>query len=358
MCLLELAAEGLFIMELKKSLLVLSLSSAIMAGAWTTATAKTAQEDDSVYRWGRWAVLTPAAGNEEVIALIPPGANDLGRCESAANCPSPVNDPQNNPEPPGGNPPGEEPPVVAVSPCAAGMPCGFARVDHPYDRTNANKPDSSDVVPFELVLDEQGKTIAYVVDPGSEDEIASGDVGAYITPTDVLTVPGSTSELSGSLKRNAAQVPVIAQGLWTSPADQPINGGEYVWGITATANEMQSLISSLGGTTSAVYQGFTMGTTNDNEGTVQLNIDFGSATWSGQFNADLNFSASGAVVNSGFVSNAAGFSSNIASGEVKGGFVNAGNNAIGGYEVVDTNGIQAADVFNTTLQNPLVQPAL
>lgn len=350
-------------MDVKKSLIAVGISSVLMAGTWATASAKTAEDDDSVYRWGRWAVLAPAAGNEEVIAFAPAGTNDLGRCESAANCPSPSGS-QNVPEEP------EQPPEqpVATSPCEAGAPCGFARVDHPFDASQKTKPKSSDVVPFGLTLDEEGESLAFVVDPGAADEIDSGDVKASYNndssgkPLGVNTVRGNSSDLRGEIQAyNEQNEAALVQGRWRNTGsgvseDTIINGGEYVWGVTATADQMQSLISSLGGDMTAIYQGITMGTTNGNEGTVTLDINFSSSTWSGNFNGDLKFSASGDVINSGFVSNADGFSNNIASGEVKGGFVNAGNNAIGGYEVVDTNGIQAADVFNTTLQGSSIQP--
>lgn len=344
-------------MELKKSLIAVGISSVLMAGTWATATAKTAVEEDSVYRWGRWAVLAPAAGAEEVIAFAPAGTNDLGRCESAANCPS-FNGPTDTPEEPPVEPP------VAVSPCEAGLPCGFARVDHPYDPSQASKPESSDIVPFELMLDDGAQTVAFVVDPGSVSEIQSATVPASIqtsaVPGAVNTLRGSPVVLRGQIQARNPQAALV-QGLWrnTNSGDSAniiVNGGEFVWGVTASADEMQSLISSLGGDMTAVYQGITMGTTNGNEGAVRLDINFGNATWSGQFDADISFAASGDVVNSGFVSNANGFSGNIVSGEVKGGFVNAGNNAIGGYEVVDTNSIQAADVFNTTLQGSSIQP--
>ena len=329
-------------MEVKKSLIAVGISSVLMAGTWATATAKTAEEDDSVYQWGRWAVLAPAAGVEDVIAFAPAGTNDLGRCESDANCPS-YNGPTDTPE-------------ELVSPCEAGAPCGFARVDHPYDASQRTKPESSDIVPFGLTLDEEAGTVAFVVDPGAADEIQSGSVKASYRTDGVNTVPGSSSDLRGAIQaRNEQDEASLVQGVWRNTSNGSdetvnVNGGEYVWGVTATAGQMQSLMSSLGGDMTAIYQGSTMGTTNDNEGTVTLDINFGSSTWSGNFNGDLKFSASGDVINSGFVSNAGGFSSNIASGEVKGGFVNAGNNAIGGYEVMGTSGIQAADAFNTVLQ--------
>lgn len=340
-------------MDVKKSLIAVGISSVLMAGTWATASAKTAEDDDSVYRWGRWAVLAPAAGVEEVIAYAPAGTDNLGSCESSENCPTPIL--TDTPEPP-------VPPVppVATSPCEAGMPCGFARVDLPFDPSQANKPVSSDIVPFELMLDDGAQTVAFVVDPGSVNGIQSATVPASIqtgkVPGAVNTSRGSSVVLRGEIQARNPQAALV-QGLWANTSNGGsesvnVDGGEFVWGITANADEMQSLISSLGGDMTAVYQGITMGTTNGNEGAVRLDINFGNATWSGQFDADISFAASGDVVNSGFVSNANGFSGNIVSGEVKGGFVNAGNNAIGGYDVIDTNGIQAADVFNTALQVP------
>ncbi|MBI5041888.1 MAG: hypothetical protein HZB57_12040 [Gammaproteobacteria bacterium] len=238
------------------------------------------------------------------------------------------------------------------------MPCGFARIDFPFDSSEESTPDASHVVPFELTLDEEGGTVAFVVDPDSDAPIQSDTAPALILPPVVFTYPGGSSDLSGPITRDEAGNPVVAQGMWDntsygSDESAIVNGGEFVWGITATANEMQSLISGLGSDTIAVYQGMTMGITNGNEGAVRLEVNFDASTWRGEFNNNA-FTASGDVIGSGFVSDAKGFSENIASGEVKGGFVNAGHNAIGGYEVKDVEGIKSADVFSTTLQDERV----
>lgn len=326
-------------MEVKKSLIAVGISSVLMAGTWATATAKTAEEEDSVYRWGRWAVLAPAAGAEEVIAFAPPGTNDLGRCESAENCPT-ITVTETPEEPP-----------VATSPCEAGAPCGFARVDHPY-RNQVEAPDSSSIAPFQLDMtkgDEGGDTVAFVVDPGAADEIASGPLVAAISPTTVGAKPGGPI-LNGNLTPDDEGAPAVAIGVWGVPE----SGGEFVWGITANASQMASFIGSLGGDMIANYSGLTQGVINGGRGAVDMSVNFSDATWSGQFNSNA-FTASGVVVDSGFVSDAAGFSPNITSGEVYGVFVNAGNNAIGAYDVTDTSGVLSADVFKADFVNNIPQ---
>ena len=101
----------------------------------------------------------------------------------------------------------------------------------------------------------------------------------------------------------------------------------------------------------AVYQGSTMGAVNGGEGAVRLEINFSSDTWKGEFNSKAFTVDKGVVVGSGFVTDAnSKFSNNIKSGDVKGVFVNAGNNAIGGYEVEFQNGLKDADVFSAGLQ--------
>ena len=166
------------------------------------------------------------------------------------------------------------------------------------------------------------QTVAFVVDPGSASEIRSATVAANIQTSQVPgaanTLRGSPVVVRGQIQARNPQAALV-QGVWENTSNggsASVDGGEFVWGMSATASQMQSLIS---GNPSAVYIGTTMGTTNGNEGTVRLDINFGNATWSGNFNADLDFEASGVVIGSGFVSNANGFSTNIASGEVKGG---------------------------------------
>ncbi|MBU1191819.1 MAG: hypothetical protein KKE76_08910 [Gammaproteobacteria bacterium] len=331
-------------MEVKKSLIAVGVTSVLMVGAWATASANTDKDDDSVYQWGRWAVLAPAAGVQEVVAFAPVGTANLGSCASDENCPTFTVTTEQPEEPP------VEPPV-ATSPCEAGAPCGFARVDHPY-RNQIEAPDSSSIAPFQLVMTQGGQggdTVAFVVDPGTADEIASGTVSAIIRPTVVVAYPGGPI-LSGLLTPGDDEAPAVGRGVWG--VDE--SGGEFVWGITANASQMASFISGLGGDRIANYSGFTQGVLNGGEGAVNMSVNFSDATWSGQFNNNA-FTASGVVVDSGFVSNAAGFSPNIASGEVYGAFVNAGNNAIGAYDVTNTVGVRSADVFKADFVNNIPQ---
>jgi len=89
---------------------VAAAAAALMAGP---APASTGNHDkqDSVYSWGRWAVLSPAAGRPQV-ALLKLGGPDVPR-----NC---ATDPASceRPEP--------QPPQEVEGPCAAGQACGFA----------------------------------------------------------------------------------------------------------------------------------------------------------------------------------------------------------------------------------------
>lgn len=336
-------------MNAKKSLIALSVFSILMGGLWDAAVAKKAdKEEDSVHRWGRWAVLSPAAGQEETGGFTTIAAsNDLGSCQSSENCPKIAGEPVEPPPPP---PP--PPPPEVKSPCEAGTPCGFARIDTPYTKGEA-APISSEVVPFELTLDEEGGTAKYAVDPKSPTAIVSDSMPAYISQNDVLAW-GDNSVLTGKITRNELD-PAVVIGAWenTSIGDGEntiFQGGEYVWGITATQAQMQNFIDGLGGDKIATYSGFNMGAINGNQGSVSMTVNFSDSSWSGQFNNNAFSVADGVVVDSGFVTTAnSKFSNNIAKGEVYGVFVNAGNNAIGAYDVTDKGGIHSADVFKADL---------
>lgn len=342
-------------MEVKKSLIAVGISSVLMAGTWATATAKTAEEEDSVYRWGRWAVLAPAAGVEEVIAFAPAGTDELGRCESDANCPSIIV---------------VEP--VAVSPCEAGAPCGFARIDYrtrgssqAFDRyvglIDLSLVDGSDT--------EDESSVGYIIagpsaPNGEAVNLNSGTLPVLVNYNDFRSTARDTpATISGRFIRNDAGDVAVVQGPWRQigPEGAYAHSGEYVWGITATAGQMSALFDKLGGGLGgdilAAYTGPTA-----TGGLINLDFNFSQSTWSGTIQGTvLDFNAGGTIVNSGFVSNPGQFSSNdgsnIASGDLQGGFVNAGNNAIGGYEVSTTGGLRDADVFNAALQGPSLQPS-
>lgn len=104
-------------------------------------TALAAQEEDSAYQWGRWAVLSPAAGGAEPYAAVAtPGAVYNARPGDASEFqpevasfetppvepPLVVPNPPGQPPPPGG-PRGSIPPLVAPNPPGAEPPSGGPR---------------------------------------------------------------------------------------------------------------------------------------------------------------------------------------------------------------------------------------
>lgn len=337
-------------MDVRKTLIALGVVTALVTGLPTSAIAKKTDEDDSVHRWGRWEVLSPAAGVEELPAFPAVAGNEIGRCESGKNCPEPQSIPE--PPPPEPPPPPPPPPPEVRSPCEAGMPCGFARVDL---TDSESETGSSYVAAFALDMneldpeDEGTSNVAFgvgagtLLDPDTTDEINSDTEAATYSETSVRVLDNNAdSYLRGRITRDGGEK-VLVTGLWEHDGV----GGEYVWGIAATDAQMGALkdqLLEIQGNLTAIYSGAIA-----NGGSVVMQVDFNDATWSGQFNGNVGFSASGDVIGSGFVSDAAGFSANIAEGVVKGGFVNAGRNAIGGYEVVDVEGLRDADVFNAGL---------
>lgn len=334
-------------MNFSKPLLALGIS-IVLAGVsgGVAAVAKDA-DDDSVYRWGRWAVLAPAAGGEELIAFAPAGGTDLGRCEAGANCPDPQAESKPEPDP-------TPDPVVKV-PCAAGAACGFTRID----RHAGGSARESTTGRFALTLDpggEGGGTANFRANPGEPDEIASGDLPADVGATGFRSTDGADPSLIAG--RIVAGETDVMEGLWRQIAADGSYAlsGEFEAGIAATESEMAALMSQLdlGGAVVGVYEGPTANLRGATD--VRLTMDFGAGAWSGQFTgSQVQFGAGGQIAGSGFVSDPGRFSDNIATGTVEGAFVNAGRNAIGAFEVTDRAGIHDADVFNAGLQNGVPQ---
>lgn len=341
-------------MNFSKPLLALGIS-VVLAGVsgGVAAVAKDA-DDDSVYRWGRWAVLAPAAGGEELVAFAPAGGNDLGRCEAGANCPDPKAESEPEPKPE----PDPTPDPVVKAPCAAGAACGFTRID----RRNADgSTGESTTGRFALKLDpggEGGGTVNFRANPGEPDEIASGDLPADVGATRFRSTDREDPSLIAG--RIVAGETDVMEGLWRQIAADGSYAlsGEFEAGIAATESEMAALMSQLdlGGAVVGVYEGPTANLRGATD--VRLTMDFGAGEWTGQFTgSQVQFGAGGQIAGSGFVSDPGRFSDNIATGMVEGAFVNAGRNAIGAFEVTDTAGIHDADVFNAGLQNGVPQAA-
>ena len=125
-------------MSANKHLIALAISTALAIGQ-----SAVAQEPagDSAYQWGRWAVLSPAAGGEPFSAPDAPGAaynvrpGDLYGPEVASLGEPPVppvRPPVVVPNPPGqpppsGGPRGTIPPPVVTNPPGAPPPTGGPR---------------------------------------------------------------------------------------------------------------------------------------------------------------------------------------------------------------------------------------
>mgnify|MGYP001554667771 CR=1 FL=1 len=113
----------------------IALGFGLLATACQTVWGEQAKEQDSVYKWGRWAVLSPAAGGEPYVeALAPDAANNARPGEASefqpelASVGGPVDPtvPVIVPNPPGTPPPTGDPrdglllpPVVTPNPPGA-----------------------------------------------------------------------------------------------------------------------------------------------------------------------------------------------------------------------------------------------
>lgn len=334
-------APGDFSMDVNKTLIAMSIAAALSAAFLpSAANAKKADEEDSVYRWGRWAVLSPAAGVEEVPAFPAVAGNEVGRCEASANCPEPQEIDEE-----------EEKPQV-------GQPVGFARIDY---RTRGSSQAYDRYVGM-IGLDDDGTdgSMAFqVAGPSAPDgdnvNLTSGSLPVVAVGPDRFrsTAAGSLSAISGQYTRGADGQVAIIEGIWRQvAADGAYNhSGEYVWGITATAAELAAL--DLGGDVVAHYFGATA-----TGGTVELHMNLrgdAQGTWNGSVQGRvLSFDAAGTLENARFIANQ--FNSNLSAsitGEMQGALVNAGNNAIGSFAVEADFGeggvLREADVFNAGL---------
>jgi len=142
LCEVVVNKPGLFDMNALRRVIVLGFG--LLVGAGQTVWAEQENARDSVYQWGRWAVLSPAAGGEPyVAALAPDAANNARPGEASEFQPTvilsgvgpvdpgqpPVNLPP--PPPPSTPPPGVgpiDPPPISLPPPP---PPGVGPIDPP-----------------------------------------------------------------------------------------------------------------------------------------------------------------------------------------------------------------------------------
>lgn len=310
-----------------------------------TANAKTQSEDeDSVYQWGRWAVLAPAAGRPDVAGprqLVQPADLGPGEAEQLTGEVEVADNGGEEPPPEPPTPPTPPTPPQAAGPCNDG-PCGFARID-----TRSNAAGGDQTATYDLDLDEGANTTAFQVNPGEADEIASATTTVAVGTTNFITPFGSQpSAIRGALTRDGDTTPVVITGFWRHAGDQ----GEFVWGMPASAAELDGLQQ---GNVVADYNGAMA-----DGGQASLSLDFGQQTWNGSFaGGAIDFSSNGEI--DGAAIRSTGFSSNIdpEASFVEGGVVNHGDTVIGRFEVQDT-GAEAAysDIFRADRQQQVFVP--
>jgi len=172
-------------MKLKTNLVALGVVVALGAGQQVVAGQK--KEQDSVYQWGRWAVLSPAAGGPPpYVAALEPDAVNNARPEEAEEF-SPKVLGLVEPEPP--EPP--EPPVVVES-CTAGAQCSFAT----YSRQEGDGPTNGPVLAsFDTTTREVPPVDDPTQDPGTFTAFSVTDSGDSVVFPDV-----SSAEMKGEFQ--------------------------------------------------------------------------------------------------------------------------------------------------------------
>jgi len=105
---------------------VVALALGLLVGADQTVWAEQAKTQDSVYKWGRWAVLSPAAGGEPYVAALTPDASNNARPGDASEFQPTVIlsgvGPTDPGQPPINLPPPPPPGVGPIDPPAINLP--------------------------------------------------------------------------------------------------------------------------------------------------------------------------------------------------------------------------------------------
>jgi hypothetical protein len=351
-------------MKLKTNLVAIGVVVALGAGQQVVAAQK--KEQDSVYKWGRWAVLSPAAGGPPpYVAALEPDAVNNARPEEAEEFSPQVEGSEVQPP---------EPPPVVVESCTAGAACGFAT----YSRQEGDGPTNGPVLAsFDLTETAVDTTNFSVTDTGdaafpdvqsvdlfghfSDGEDINGSQGTATFDPDLgaVVTDGEAATLSHA-NQDTGQVydfDGVNAGYWRELAAQQLeyilgdkagttetilvsdSDGYFVQGLVATVEQMEAFAA---GRVSATYDGFVL----DYASPVQLNFNFDSNTFNGNFgtaNGFNGFEIDGAV-------KGVNFSAADAGKEVVGSFFNGGLNASGAVNNGSQLGVFSTDYAGSTVE--------
>ncbi len=374
-------------MNIKTRAVVLGVGLAL-GSVQIASAAKHRDEEDSVYEWGRWAVLSPAAGGEPYRGASEPEASNNVRPDGADEF---------SPKIAGG----DSTPNVVQS-CEPGAPCGFAtytRFDAEQDEDvgpvlatfDLNRRQITDPSPGGMppppgggemtasaVADGTGGTVTVtdfdVTNAGGAGfpDVHSVDMPGDFTDGDVRGTRVDTTFTGGAMQsvvqnsrlshsnQSTGQVfrfNGVDAGYWSHIANLQLANilgvaategalpmdvdydGYFVHGITATVAEMERFAA---GRVNASYNGYVL----DYSAPVRLDFDFGNRTWNGNFgtaNGFTGFNISGAV-------DGANFSASDGTRAVNGAFFNQGFNASGAVDNGSTVGVFSADLVEDILE--------
>lgn len=378
-------------MNTSKKMIVAGIALAL--GMSSSANAAAQKEEDSAYEWGRWAVLSPAAGGDEpYIAALEPGAVNNARPGDADEFDPEVERPD----------PIDNPTVEAF--CTAGSNCGYATyykqlaeddgpefnpeaavegydqsdnnpggpvlarfnldataLDQPDDDTDGtdfeptavaggqdgepqsvnfevfgtNDPDFPDIESVEM----EGTDSYTGTDTSNDIELVTDEGDTFIR----VTQTSHTSTLDEQHDFNN-----VDTGAWSDDQqtrttinngegqatmfDFFSSGGHFAFGRTATFDEMQRFSA---GNVTAVYQGVVL----DYNSRVTMEFDLGNDTVVGRFaseNGFNGFEAAGAV-------DGVNFSAEDGANGFVGSFFSGGENVSGAVKNATQLGVYSAD---------------
>jgi hypothetical protein len=255
---------------------------------------------DSIYCWGPWASLAPAAGSTVAPIVVAGGDPNLRPDEFTREI----------------TPETVTPPLGS---CTPGTGCGFATLA-PGLVAQPDDTSGSAVVPYDMAPDGS----QFVVDPGGSEELTSNDNLARIAIPGPPRYEGTEGDVESKLivlKGGPDSDGDIDQaaGIWRhgNTTDQTLentNAGVFAWGMASSLDTLDTLNA---GNVTATFSGNMSG---DTATMANITVNFGSQTsWSGNWqNPGYAFDAGGPVQAVDLVSDPGMFSSNVTSGYVQG----------------------------------------